>query len=70
MIKLIIGNKGSGKTKRLIDLVNTTASETEGNVVCIEKGDVLTFSLSHKVRLIDAERYGIKGYDELYGLLC
>ncbi len=70
MIKLIIGNKGSGKTKRLIDLVNTTASETKGNVVCIEKGDVLTFSLSHKVRLIDAERYGIKGYDELYGLLC
>lgn len=70
MIKLIIGNKGSGKTKRLIDLVNTTANESKGNVVCIEKGDVLTYSLSHKVRLIDAERYGINGYGELYGLIC
>ena len=36
MIKLIIGNKGSGKTKRLIDLVNTTANESKGNVVCVE----------------------------------
>ena len=70
MIKLIIGNKGSGKTKRLIDLVNTTANESKGNVVCVEKGDVLTYSLSHKVRLIDAERYGVAGYGELYGLLC
>ncbi len=70
MIKLIIGNKGSGKTKRLIDLVNTTAAESKGDVVCVEKGDVLTYSLSHKVRLIDAERYGISGYGELYALLC
>jgi hypothetical protein len=70
MIKLIIGNKGSGKTKKLIDLVNTTAESSKGNVVCVEKGDVLTYSVTHKVRLIDAENYGISGYNELYGLLC
>ncbi len=70
MINLIIGNKGSGKTKRLIDLVNSTADSSKGNVVCIEKGDVLTYSISHKVRLIDAEHYGISGYNELYALLC
>ncbi len=70
MIKLIIGNKGSGKTKKLIDLVNTTAESSKGNVVCVEKGDVLTYSITHKARLIDAEAYGISGYGELYALLC
>ena len=70
MIKLIIGNKGSGKTKKLIDLVNTTAENSKGNVVCVEKGDTLTYNITHKARLIDAEVYGISGYSELYALLC
>lgn len=70
MIKLIIGNKGSGKTKKLIDLVNTAAEKSNGNVVCIEKGDALTFSVSRNVRLIDVENYGISGYDEYYAMLC
>lgn len=70
MIKLIIGNKGSGKTKKLIDLVNTAAKNSPGSVVCVEKGDVLTFSVSREVRLIDVESYGISGYDEYYALLC
>lgn len=70
MIKLIIGNKGSGKTKNLIDLVNSTAENSKGDVVCVEKGDVLTYSITHKARLVDAEAYGISGYDELYALLC
>ncbi len=70
MIKLIIGKKGSGKTKKLIDLVNSTATTSKGNVVCIEKGDTLTFSISHKVKLIDIEAYGASGYGEYYGVLC
>ncbi len=70
MIKLIIGNKGSGKTKKLIDLVNTAAKNSPGNVVCVEKGDVLTFSVAREVRLIDVENYGISGYDEYYAMLC
>ena len=70
MIKLIIGNKGSGKTKKLIDLVNTAAKNSPGSVVCIEKGDALRFSLSREVRLIDVESYGISGYDEYYAMLC
>ncbi len=69
MIKLIIGNKGTGKTKKLIDLVNTTASASNGSVVCVELGDVLTFSISHKVRLIDVKNYSISGYGEYYALL-
>ena len=70
MVKLIIGNKGSGKTKKLIDLVNSTAADSKGNVVCVEKGDTLTFSISHKARLIDVNNYNISGYGEYYALLC
>ena len=69
MIKLIIGKKGSGKTKKLVDLVNEATSKSLGNVVCIEKGDTLTFSVTHKARLIDADSYGISGYGEYYGLV-
>jgi ABC-type branched-subunit amino acid transport system ATPase component len=70
MVKLIIGRKGSGKTKKLIDLVNAATEASKGNVVCVEKGDTLTYSITHKARLIDAESYGISGYGELYALLC
>ena len=70
MTKLIIGTKGSGKTKKLIDLVLDAAEKTAGNVVCIEKGPALTFNVPHSVRLVDTDTYGIQGYDALYGLLC
>ncbi|MBQ5810799.1 MAG: hypothetical protein IIW23_04380 [Clostridia bacterium] len=70
MTKLIIGAKGSGKTKKLIDLVLDAAEKTAGNVVCIEKGPALTFNVPHSVRLVDTDTYGIQGYDALYGLLC
>ena len=69
MIKIIIGRKGSGKTKMLVDLVNEATSKSLGNVVCIEKGDTLTYSVTHKARLIDADSYGISGYGEYYGML-
>lgn len=69
MIKLIVGKKGSGKTKKLIDLVNDTAKESKGSVVCIEKGDVLTLSISHQARLVDINDYNVAGYDEYYGFL-
>ena len=69
MIKLIIGNKGSGKTKVLIEKVNNAAKTSKGDVVCIEQGMKLTFELDHKVRLIDAEEYSIKGYDAFYGFV-
>ncbi len=69
MIKIIIGRRGSGKTKKLVDLVNTATNESLGNVVCIEKGDTLTYSVTHKARLIDADAYGISGYGEYYGMI-
>lgn len=70
MIKLIIGNKGSGKTKHLVEMVNSAAETSLGNVVCIEKGDTLTFSVNYKARLIDADAFGISGYDEYFGMLA
>lgn len=69
MIKLIIGSKGSGKTKLLIDKVNAAVKSTTGDVVCIEQGMKLTLELDHRIRLIDAEEYSIVGYDSFYGFV-
>lgn len=70
MIKLIIGKKGSGKTKKLIEMVNNAAETSLGNVVCIEKGSTMTLSVSHKARLIDADDFAICGYGEYFGMLA
>lgn len=70
MIKLIIGKKGSGKTKTLIEMVNSAALSSKGNVVCIEKGAKLTFDLNHEVRLINIDDSGIYGYPAFYGFLA
>lgn len=70
MIKLIIGNKGSGKTKKLIDLVNTCVEKSDGNVVCIEKEPKLTYDVSSKARLLETDTYrvsGCKAFLRLFG---
>ena len=67
MIKLIVGNKGSGKTKTLIDMINKAAKTTSGNIVCIEKGLKMTYDIDYSVRLIDIESYGVAGFDAFYG---
>lgn len=70
MIKLITGKKGTGKTKVLVDMINTSMKTTTGDIVCIEKGAKLTYDISYKVRLVDAERFGISGYDSFYGFIA
>ena len=62
MLKLIIGAKGSGKTKTLIELVNNALKETKGSVVCIEKGDKLMHEVSHKVRLVNTKEFDINDF--------
>lgn len=69
MIKLIVGNKGSGKTKTLVGLVNEATKNSSGNVVCVEKGMQLTYDIDHKARLIESDGYGIAGFESLYGFL-
>ena len=55
MIKLIVGTKGTGKTKTLIDMAKKAAEESKGNVVCVEKGDKLAHELPNAVRLVNSE---------------
>ena len=70
MLKLIIGVKGTGKTKALINLVNTAVENSHGNVVCIEKGDKLTYDVKHQARLIDTKQYFISDAQSLYGFVA
>ncbi len=69
MVTLLIGKKGSGKTKKLIQLANEAVAASQGNVVVIEKGAKLTYDITSKARLIDTDQYQIKGYDMLFGFL-
>ncbi len=70
MIQLIVGGKGSGKTKKMIDMINESAKTTPGNIVCIEKSMKLTYDINYKARLIDVDEYSISGYEMLYGFIA
>lgn len=69
MVKVIIGKKGTGKTKTLIEMVNKETQESAGNVVCIEYGDKLKLDISSKARLIDIKSYNISGIEALEGFV-
>ncbi len=69
MIHVIMGLKGSGKTKKLIDAINAAVAQANGDVVCIEYGKKLTYDISHKARLVDSQEYGIRTPEMLKGLL-
>lgn len=70
MVKLIMGLKGSGKTKKLVDLVRDTVGQGKGDVVVIEKERKLTYDIPYQARLIDAGAYDIGTYEFLKGLIC
>lgn len=70
MVTLILGRKGSGKTKKLMAMCNAAVEQSKGNVVFIEKDNILTYDISHKARLVAAEDYAIKGYEALYGYIA
>ena len=69
MIHIIMGLKGSGKTKKLIDAINECLATATGDVVCIEYGKKLTYDVNYRVRLVDSEEYGISNPDMLKGFL-
>ena len=69
MVKVILGLKGSGKTKKLIDSINNSVKNETGSMVCIEKGNALTFDVDYRVRLIDASEYDIGTYTFLRGFI-
>ena len=70
MLKLIVGLKGSGKTKELIHLANQATEETNGAVACIEKGNKLVHEIGYRTRLVDTEEYGIDSAASLYGMVA
>ena len=69
MIQVIMGLKGSGKTKKLIDSINEALAHASGDVVCIEYGKKLTYDLNYRVRLVDSKEYSISNSDMLKGFL-
>lgn len=70
MVSIIMGLKGSGKTKKLVELVREAVNEETGDVVCIEKERKLTYDIPYQARLIDAGVYDIGSYEFLKGLIC
>jgi ABC-type phosphate/phosphonate transport system ATPase subunit len=70
MVKLIIGVKGTGKTKTLIEMVNNAQKNTNGCVVCIEKGNKLRYDVNSQIRLIDTVEYLVSDAQSLYGFVA
>ncbi|MGE4277331.1 MAG: hypothetical protein AB7E30_09200 [Lawsonibacter sp.] len=69
MIRVIMGKKGSGKTKQMIDMINSAVQTEHGNVICIEKGNKLTFDIHYQIRLVEASHYDIASYTTLKGFI-
>lgn len=69
MVQMIIGNKGKGKTKQLLDKVNTSIKTANGNIVYIDKSSKHMFELNNKIRLIDASCFGLRNSDEFIGFV-
>ena len=63
MVRVIMGKKGSGKTKQMIELINAAVGTEHGNVVCIERNRALTYDIDYNIRLVEASDYDIKDFD-------
>ena len=69
MIKIIAGNKGSGKTKRLIDMTNDTAKTSSGNVVFLDKDNSYMYEIDRAVRFVNVNDYHVKSAEMFLGFL-
>lgn len=69
MIRVIMGKKGAGKTKKIIEMINNAVETENGNVVCIEKGEKLTLDIKHQIRLIESSDYDIADYTAMKGFI-
>ena len=70
MVRLIMGGKGEGKTKQLIEMLHQAAEEEPGNVVCIEAARSMTYDIHYHIRLIDAEEFELNSYESFRGFIC
>ena len=69
MVRVIMGVKGTGKTKQMIDMINEAVQSEHGNVVCIEKGNKLTFDIHYQIRLVDSSEYDVANFTALKGFI-
>lgn len=69
MIRVIMGKKGSGKTKTMIDMINEAVQTEHGNVVCLEQGKKLTYDIKHQIRLVETSQYEISDYSAMRGFI-
>ena len=69
MVKIMVGLKGSGKTKRLVELVRTAVDEEQGDVICIEKDKNLTYDIPYQARLIHASDYNFGTFEFMKGFI-
>ena len=69
MVKVIVGQKGSGKTKELIEAIQVAVEKESGDIVCIEKGNSLRYDVSYRVRLVNANDYKIGSFLQLTGFI-
>lgn len=70
MIQLIVGEKGKGKTKHLLEKVNASAKTSNGNIVYLDKNSKHMYELNNKIRLINASEYPISSEEEFVGFVC
>ncbi len=70
MVQLIVGRKGKGKTKHLLDKVNGEVKDIAGNIVYLDKSTKHMYELNNKVRLIDVSQYMIENSSEFIGFVC
>lgn len=70
MVQLIVGKKGKGKTKQLLDKVNSEVKDISGSIVYLDKSTKHMYELNNKVRLVDVSRYMIENADEFLGFVC
>src|SRR5699024_8206970 len=70
VIQISFGKKGSGKTKRILDMANASVNEAKGNVLFVDDDRRYTLSLKPQVRFIDASEYAVKGVEPFYGFLA
>ena len=69
MVRVIMGVKGTGKTKQMIELINSAVHSENGNVVCIERGNKLTYDIHSKIRLVESSHYDMNSFDFLKGFI-
>ena len=69
MVQLIVGNKGKGKTKCLLDKVNTEVKNILGDICYLDKSTQHMYELNNKIRLIDVSSYSVENTDQFLGFV-